>query len=179
MGRRATETLDVSERGEIRVSLDWKVEIAECGDLVQDDDEVAPPGEAERRWNRYVELADSVTGDEGPAGVAAIVSSLKAEEDYGAYQAAHAALGRFPRADLGLGVADAAEGLLSIPLDSSGNVLLILARAGSMAVDSFNEATLSIDPKVRVAIRKLVEFHESEEWLSEGNLQKVLLMSRS
>lgn len=165
-------------RSEIRVSSDWKVEIVECGDLVQDDDEVTPPDEAERRWNRYVELADSVTGDEGPTGVAAIVSSLKAEEDYGAYQAAHAALDRFPRAELGQGVADAARALLSIPQDGSGNVLLILAQAGPAAVNAFNETIRSIDPDVRVSIRELVEFHESEEWLSEGSVQNVLLMPR-
>ncbi|MEU0171670.1 hypothetical protein ABZ214_40545 [Streptomyces iakyrus] len=159
--------------------LDWKVEIVECGDLVQDDDEVTPADEAERRWNRYVELADSVTGDEGPAGVAAIVSSLKAEEDYGAYQAAHAALGRFPHSDLGQGVADAAKELLSIPRDGSGNILLILTQAGPVAVDAFNEAIQAADPDVRISIRELVEFHESEEWLSESSARNLLLMPRT
>ncbi|MFJ5266493.1 hypothetical protein ACIQAC_39165 [Streptomyces sp. NPDC088387] len=161
------------------MSSDWKVEIVECGDLVQDDDEVAPPDEAERRWNRYVELADSVTGDEGPAGVAAIVSSLKAEEDCGAYQAAHAALGRYPCSDLGQGVAGAAKELLSIPRDGSGNILLILSQAGPVAVNVFNEAMHAVDPDVRVSIRELVEFHESEEWLSERSAQKVLLVPRT
>jgi hypothetical protein len=161
------------------VSSDWKVEIVECGDLVQDDDEVTPQGEAERRWNRYVELADSVTGNEGPSGVAAIVSSLKAEEDYGAYQAAHAALSRFPHSDLGRGVADAARELLSIPQDRSGNILLILIHAGPAAVNAFNEAIQSANPDVRVSVRELVEIHESEEWLSEGGTQNVLLMPRA
>lgn len=161
------------------VSPDWKVEIVECGDLVQDDDEATPPGEAERRWNRYVELADSVTGNEGPSGVAAIVSSLKAEEDYGAYQAAHSALSRFPCSDFGWGVADAARGLLSIPRDGSGNILLILTQAGPAAVNAFNEAIQAADPDVRVSVRELVEFHESEEWLSEGSVQNVLLMPRA
>lgn len=147
-------------------SEDWKVEIVECGDLVQDDDTVAPPGEAERRWNRYVELADSVTGDEGPGGVAAIVASLKAEDDYGAYQASHAALARFPHADLGKGMALAAEDLLVIPKDASGNALLILARTGPLAVDAFAEAIGRADSTVRGNIRNLVEFHESEEWLT-------------
>ncbi|MEV2189829.1 hypothetical protein AB0I02_02345 [Streptomyces phaeochromogenes] len=157
---------------------DWKVEIVECGDLVQDDDEVTPPDEAERRWNRYVELADSVTGSEGPDGVAAIVSSLKAEEDYGAYQAAHAALSRFPHPDLGKGAALAARGLVSIPKDGSGNVLLILARASSGAVNSFNEAMRAVDTDVQREMRELVEFHESEEWLSDEGVRNVLLMPR-
>ncbi|WP_179382155.1 hypothetical protein [Streptomyces sp. SA15] len=161
------------------MSSDWIVEIVECGDLVQDDDEVTPPEEAERRWNRYVELADSVTGDEGPDGVAAIVSSLRAEEDYGAYQAAHAALSRFPCSDLGKGVAMAARELVSIPTGGSGNVLLILARAGSVAVSSFNEAMQMVDADVRREIRELVDFHESEEWLSEEGVRNVLLAPRA
>ncbi|GIJ00617.1 hypothetical protein Slu03_29940 [Sediminihabitans luteus] len=161
------------------MSSDWRAEIVECGDLVQDDDEVTPPGEAERRWNRYVDLADSVNGSEGSSGVAAIVSSLRAEEDYGAYQAAHAALGRFPHSDLGQGVADASRELLSIPQDQSGNVLLILIRSGPAAVKSFNEAIRAADPDVRVSVRELVEFHESEEWLSEGHAKNVLLTPRA
>ncbi|MFJ5877424.1 hypothetical protein ACIQD1_22235 [Streptomyces sp. NPDC093088] len=160
------------------MSPDWKVEIIECGDLVQDDDEVTPPDEAERRWNRYVELADSVTGNEGPAGVAAIIGSLKAEEDYGAYQAAHAALARFPHSDLGVGAALAARELLSIPKGGSGNVLLILTRSGPVAVNSFNEAVGVADAGVRSALRELVEFHESEEWLSDEGDQNLLLIPR-
>jgi hypothetical protein len=160
------------------VFSDWEAEIVECGDLVQDNDEVTPLGEAERRWNRYVELADSVTGEEGPSGVAAIVSSLKADEDYGAYQAAHAALGRFPPSDLGRGVADAAGQLLSIPRDESGNILLIVARTGPAAVRSFNEAMRAAEPAVRVLVGELVEFHESEVWLGEDGDRNVLLMPR-
>lgn len=160
------------------MSSDWKDEIVECGDLVQDDDGETPVEEAERRWNRYVELADSVTGSEGSGGVSAIVSSLRAAEDYGAYQAAHAALSRFPHSDLGKGMAAAARDLVSIPKDSSGNVLLILVRAGSVAVDSFNEAMRSVDAAVQLEVRELVEFHESEEWLADEDVRNVLLMPR-
>ncbi|MGW8353630.1 hypothetical protein [Streptomyces wedmorensis] len=166
------------EQSEGCMSSDWKAEIVECGDLVQDDDEATPPEEAARRWNRYVELADSVTGEEGAEGVSVIVSSLKAEEDYGAHQAAHAALSRFPRSDLGEGVALAARGLASIPKDASGNVLLILARAGSVAVNSFNEAIRASEPSVQGEMRALVEFHEADEWLSGEGVRNVLLMPR-
>ncbi|MGX1911916.1 hypothetical protein ACWIID_24080 [Streptomyces phaeochromogenes] len=160
------------------MSSDWKVEIVECGDLVQDDDEVTHPDEAERRWNRYVELADSVAGSEGPTAVAAIVSSLRAEEDYGAYQAAHAALNRFPHSDLGKGVALAARDLVAIPKDGSGNVLLILAQASSAAVTTFNEAMRAADADVQREMSELVEFHESEEWLSDEGVRNVLLTPR-
>ncbi|MDH6517143.1 hypothetical protein M2163_005876 [Streptomyces sp. SAI-135] len=160
------------------MSSDWKTEIVECGDLVQDDDEFTPPEEAARRWNRYVQLADSVTGKEGAEGVAAIVSSLRAEEDYGAYQAAHAALSRFPPVDLGKGVALAASELVSIPKDGSGNVLLILARSGSVAVNSFNETIRASHSSIQGDMRALVEFHEEEEWLSDEAVRNVLLTPR-
>ncbi|MFD9891743.1 hypothetical protein ACFWY9_20585 [Amycolatopsis sp. NPDC059027] len=149
------------------MSSEWKAEIVACGDLIQDDDDSAPPEEAERRWNRYVELADAVTGAEGPEGVAAIVASLKAEDDYGAYQAAHAALSRFPHKDLGEGMAQAAGDLLALPKDNNGNVLLILAHAGPDAVRAFTDAVRGATPEVRAALRELVEFHESEEWLTD------------
>lgn len=170
--RRASKT-------EITMPTDWKLEIAECGDLVQDDDESAATGEAERRWNRYVEIADSVTGEEGPEGAAAIISSLKAEDDYGAYQAAHAALSRFSPSDFGTGAALAVDALLTIPLDNSGNVLLILAQASPVTVNSFNSAIQKLDSATQSKVRELVELHESEEWLSEDSVKNILLRSRS
>ncbi|WP_125695559.1 hypothetical protein [Amycolatopsis sp. WAC 04169] len=157
---------------------DWKIEIVECGDLVQDDDDVTPQDEAERRWNRYVELADSVIGNEGSAGVAAIVASFRAEEDYGAYQSAHAALRRFPAEDLGKGVAQAASDMLAIPKDNSGNVLMILTRSDPIAVNSFNEELGVTDSGLRNGMRQLVEFHESEEWLSGVESRNLFLVPR-
>ncbi|MER6666713.1 hypothetical protein ABT256_19375 [Amycolatopsis japonica] len=165
-----------TERDNKPVSSDWKIEIVECGELVQDDDGVTPQDEAERRWNRYVELADSVIGNEGPEGVAAIVASLRAEEDYGAYQSAHAALRRFPGEDLGKGVAQAATEMLAIPNDNSGNVLMILTRCGPVAVNSFNEEFGVIDSAMRNRMRELVEFYESEEWLSGVEDRNLLLV---
>ncbi|MER7860980.1 hypothetical protein ABTX61_17885 [Amycolatopsis japonica] len=167
-----------AERDNKLVSSGWKVEIVECGDLVQDDDDVTPQDEAERRWNRYIELADSVTGDEGSTGVAAIVASLRAEEDYGAYQSAHSALQRFPGEDLGKGVARAASDMLAIPKDNSGHVLMILTRSGPVAVNAFNEEFGTTDSGLRNGMRQLVEFHESEEWLSGIEDRNLLLVPR-
>ncbi|MEV6716843.1 hypothetical protein AB0M48_32965 [Lentzea sp. NPDC051208] len=156
---------------------DSKLEIVECGELVQDGDDVAQE-EAERRWNRYVELADGVTGGEGIAGVAALVASLTAEEDYGAHQAVYGALARFPQADFGAGVAAAAKDLVALPRDNSGNVLLILVRSGSVAVRAFDTAVQAADPKARNSVRALIELHESEEWLSAEGDRGVLLQPR-
>ncbi|MEU7179279.1 MULTISPECIES: hypothetical protein [Streptomyces] len=156
----------------------WEEEIIECGDLVQDDDESVPPEEAERRWNRYVELADAVTGAEGAGGVAALVSSLTAVEDYGAHQAVHDALSRFPATDLGSGVVRAGAKLLEIPENNGGNVLLLLCRSGEDSVTAFNNAALAIDADTKAALLGLIEHHESEEWLSAEKDRGRLLMPR-
>ncbi|ASU79689.1 hypothetical protein CDG81_17010 [Actinopolyspora erythraea] len=160
------------------MSVDWKVEIVECGDIVQDEDDTVPQDEAERRWNRYVELADSVTGDEGPEAVVPIVSSLRAEDDYGAYQAAYRALQRFPLADLGKGVAWAAEELTRIPYDQSGDVLLIVARLPAEAAEAFNQEIKSVPREVRNRLRDVVDFHEANEWLAEDGDKGVIKVPR-
>ncbi|GAA3032290.1 hypothetical protein LV79_003097 [Actinokineospora globicatena] len=144
--------------------VEWAVELVECGDLVQDADESGSQEEAERRWNRYVELVDAVTGAEGPAGAAALVASLRAAQDYGAYQATYAALQQFPPQVLGEGIAGAAQQLLTIPSDNAGIVLMLLAKTGEGAVSAF-DAALAAD--VRERVRDLVAEHEAGEWLSE------------
>jgi hypothetical protein len=143
---------------------DWARELFDMGDIRQDDDERT---DGEAIWNRYVELADAVVGDEGAAGVAAIIASLRAVDDYGAYQAAHSALARFPQPDLGRGVVMAAETLRTIPADNGGVVLLLLARSGPDAVAAFTDGAVAADPRSRAILRDLVARHESDEWLSE------------
>ncbi|SFE57551.1 hypothetical protein SAMN04487819_11713 [Actinopolyspora alba] len=160
------------------MSVDWKVEIVECGEIVQDEDDTVPQDEAERRWNRYVELVLSVTGDEGPEGVVAIVSSLRAEEDYGAYESAYAALQRFPLADLGKGVAWAAEELTRIPYDPSGIVLVIVARLPAEAAEAFNQEIKSVPGDVRNRLRDVVDFHEANDWLAEDGDKGVIKVPR-
>ncbi|SDJ72482.1 hypothetical protein SAMN04487820_101492 [Actinopolyspora mzabensis] len=160
------------------MSVDWKVELVECGDIVQDEDDTVPQDEAERRWNRYVELVDSVTGDEGPEAVVPIVSSLKVRYDYGAYQAAYGALERFPAADLGKGAALAAEELTRIPYDQSGVVLVTVARSPTGAVEAFNEAVKFVPGEVRNRLRDVVDFHEANEWLAEDGDSGIIKVPR-
>ncbi|SDJ72421.1 hypothetical protein SAMN04487820_101489 [Actinopolyspora mzabensis] len=160
------------------MSVDWKVEIVEYGDIPQFGDDTVPQDEAERRWNRYVELADSVTGDEGPEGVVAIVSSLKVQDDYDAYESAHGALQRFPPADLGKGVAWAAEELTRIPYDRSGIVLVIVARLPAAAAEAFNEAVKSVPGEVRNRLRDVVDFHEANDWLAEDGDKGIIKVPR-
>lgn len=156
----------------------WESEIIVCGDLIQDGDPRFTPEEAEERWNRFVELADEVSGEEGPSGVAAIVSSLKADDDYGAYQSAFSALERFPDEVLGKGVALAAPNLLDLPRHSSGEVLVTVVDAGEDAIGAFGEEMRSGDPSTLTAMIELIQYHESSEWLAEEQHRRKLLMPR-
>jgi hypothetical protein len=42
----------------------WRDEILAVSNIVQDDDESVSDEEAERRFNRFIELVDAVQGDE-------------------------------------------------------------------------------------------------------------------
>jgi len=71
-------------------------ELTFTGGIVQDSDESVPWPEREQRFNRYIELLDSIKGDEGLGTAKAIIKSMQAEQDYGAYQTTQRTLGKFP-----------------------------------------------------------------------------------
>ncbi|MFD5141625.1 hypothetical protein ACFWMX_36295 [Streptomyces sp. NPDC058378] len=150
----------------------WPDEIFACGNLPQENSEETQE-EGARLWERYVQLADNVVGDEGVAGVAALVRSLRVEEDFGAYQAALSALERFPLNVFGAGVADSAQSLAGIPECWSGNVLLMVARAKPSA-RSFIERFALLKPDEQLSLRRLIDFHESHEWLREDDVKGKL-----
>lgn len=75
---------------------DWCKELRRNSKLVQDDDVTTSPEEAEQRINRYNQLVDMVNGKETQEVFQALVDSIRVPEDYGAYEAVHAALWKFP-----------------------------------------------------------------------------------
>ncbi|MFD7398484.1 hypothetical protein [Streptomyces virginiae] len=152
----------------------WADEIFACGDLPQENTEETEELGA-RLYERYLELADHVVGNEGVAGVAALVRSFRVEEDFGAYQASLSALERFPLDVLGAGVANSAYALSEMPDCWSGNILLIVARE-EPSVRAFNEACASLGTAERESLKRLVAFHESNEWLAEDDDQGKLIV---
>ncbi|MFD5323985.1 hypothetical protein [Streptomyces sp. NPDC127092] len=152
----------------------WADEIFDCGDLPQENTEETSE-EGARRWERYTQLADGVTGSEGTAGVSALIRSFRVDEDFGAYESAIAALQRFPRDVLGRGVAESAATLTEIPEDWSGNVLLLTVQMGQGSIDAFNRGISSLAPRERESLARLIEFHESNEWLSESDCRGKLI----
>ncbi|OLT25424.1 hypothetical protein BJF79_12610 [Actinomadura sp. CNU-125] len=158
----------------------WRRELLSTADLVQDGDPSVPTGEAERRWDRYVALADMVDGTEGPAAVHALITSLHAEEGYGAHQAVYGALERFPSQDLVSGTAMAASDLLNLPRDHSGQVLqLVTLMADAEDLRNFGAAFDRLEPEVRAALASLISHHEAEEWLADERSLGLLRPAQS
>ncbi|MEU9235139.1 hypothetical protein [Streptomyces subrutilus] len=153
----------------------WSDEIFSCGNLPQENiEETAEEGA--RLWERYVRLADEVVGDEGTAGVASLIRSLRVEEDFGAYQSSLSALQRFPRTVFGTGVAKSAATLADIPECWSGNVLLLVVRLGQESTRAFNDACAGLGVEDREKLERLIDFHESNEWLAEDEDRGKLIL---
>jgi hypothetical protein len=77
-------------------AADWCKELLSNSKLVQDDDDSTSPEEAERRFNRYVQLVNMVNGKETQEVFQALIDSVRVPEDYGAYEAVHNAIWKFP-----------------------------------------------------------------------------------
>ena len=77
-------------------TADWCKELLGNSKLVQDGDDSTSSEEAERRFNRYVQLVDMVNGKEAQEVFQALVDSICVSEDYGAYEAVHNAIWKFP-----------------------------------------------------------------------------------
>ncbi len=81
----------------IKMSIDdWCKELVQNSKLVQDDDDTVAPEEAERRFNRFVQLVDMVNGKETQLVFQTLVDAIRMPEDYGAYESIHNALWKFP-----------------------------------------------------------------------------------
>lgn len=75
---------------------EFEKEILFTGNIVQDSDTTIGWPERENRFNRYLELLDSINGTEGIYFARAIIKSMQADSDYGAYQTTQRVLGKFP-----------------------------------------------------------------------------------
>ncbi len=146
----------------------WRRELLATSDLVQDDDDSIDEDEAERRWNRYVELAGNIDGTEGPWAVHVLITSLTALQDYGAHEAVFGALERFPPGALGRGTVMAAAELLTIPDDRSGHILQLLSLLSNVDhLQAFGVAFAELPSNVRAGLESLIARHENNEWLAD------------
>lgn len=159
----------------------WREELLSTGNIVQDDDDSVPQPEQERRFNRYVELLDAVTGSEGIETFVALVDSLQAEQDYGAYAQTYNTLWRFPPILAAQGLIVALPALIQRQENCAGNILCTLGNAtpgrGDNLLFAFNQALAAASPPARAAIMDFVTREENDGWLDgprKGRIRPIL-----
>ena len=98
----------------------WRKELLQTGGIVQDGDTSVPQEVAEKRFNRYVEMVEAVSGQEGIEAFMTLIESLQAKDDYGAYETTYRALWRFPPGVVAHGLVAALPRLIQRQPDRAG-----------------------------------------------------------
>ena len=148
---------------------DLESELIACGRIVQDNDASVSVEEAEHRFNRYVELVDSIRGTEDVRTARALLSSMQAVHDYGAYQAALGKLvfGFPPSVVSEAVVAEAPRLIIELP-QWAGEVLNMLVQAQGKSEElvlAFNSKLAHAPAAEREAIIRFIRAQEREGWL--------------
>jgi len=147
----------------------WRKELLFTGNIVQDGDESVSQSDREQRFNRYLEMIDAVCGDEGVEGFVALMDSLQAEDDYGAYQSTYGALRRFPSKVAAQGLTTALPSLIVRHRDCAGDILCQLANGTSIqsqaTLSEFQKELAKADAQTQAAIMGFVAREENGGWL--------------
>lgn len=151
---------------------EWELELVQTGKIVQDGDTSVSPDEAERRFNRYVELVDMVEGDEGPKVVRALVRSIQVRYDYGAYQGTmNAILGKFPTELMVPVLLSELPDLIQRQPEWAGDIINQVAHqnntAAKIMVESFNREVSKLLPQDRQSIMEFIRQEENGGWLED------------
>jgi len=145
----------------------WRDEILALSDIPQDDDESVPLREAERRFNRFVELVDRVKGDDPDTVFLTLMETLKDQDDYGAYEGVFEALQHLQPARRGRLIADGMLPLLRRAPDLAGDVLTQVALDTDEVVAAFNRACAERAlPEERRELSDFIAAQEHDGWLS-------------
>lgn len=147
----------------------WQSELTFTGNIVQDGDETVSDAERHARFMRYIELLDAVDGSEGIDAARAIIRSIQARDDYGAYQTTQHALGRFPSAVSLRALIDELPSLIDRQRDWAGELLCGLANSVGTEwepdVEEFNALLRESPESVRQVISDLIANEEDNGWL--------------
>ena len=147
----------------------WKSELIFTGDIVQDADDTVSHTERHARFMRYVELLDAVDGSEGIDAARAVIQSIQARDDYGAYQTTQRALGRFPPSISLQALIDELPSLIDRQRDWAGELLCGLANAVGTECEPDIEKFIGLLVKTPSSSREVItDFIAKEEkggWL--------------
>jgi hypothetical protein len=147
----------------------WREELLQTGNIVQDGDTAVPQEEKEKRFNIYVEMVKAVSGQEGREAFITLVESLQAKDDYGAYQATYGALWRFPPSVAAHGLIASLPRLVERHPDYAGDILAQLANATRdqdlAFLSAFRGALGSAPADAQNAILDFIIREENNGWL--------------
>ena len=146
----------------------WKAELLIVGNIVQDDDTTTPPDEAQRRFQRYFAMLDALTGAEGAHYALAIVQSVQAGHDYGAYQTANRAAWRFGEMAYCAALLHELPRLIASLPDWAGDFLVGIANGAgtphASAITCFNTLLADAPPAQQALIADFIAQEEDDGW---------------
>jgi hypothetical protein len=161
---------------------EWQKELIFTGNIVQDTNESVPQPEAERRFNRYIELLDMVEGDEGQQVLTSVIRSIQVKHDYGAYQTTLGIiLWKFPP-DLMIPVLlSELPTLIHRQPDWAGDIINQIAQQhdteNKVLTELFNKEIAKLSNDSREIIVQFVRNEENGGWL--GHLRGILCLSEA
>ena len=149
--------------------MQYSDELLFTGNIVQDSDTSVGWPEREDRFKRYMVLLDSIDGTEGLQTAQLVIRSMRARDDYGAYQAAQNVFFRFPASVAGPALVLELPDMIRENSEWAGEVLCTLANEISLEetphITSFCEALHSAPRKDRVRIEEFILEQEAGGWL--------------
>jgi hypothetical protein len=149
----------------------WEIELIETGRIVQDDDKSISPEEAEFRFIRYMNLVDLVEGVEGMVAARALLRSIQAKHDYGAYEnTINKLVFLFPPEQVVEAMLTELPRLIQNNERWAGDLLSFITRTQNLApvlIFEFNEALKLAAPIIQTKIIQFIRAQEAEGWLED------------
>ncbi len=147
----------------------WKSELLFTGNIVQDSDDTVSDAHRQQRFIRYTDLLEAIDGTEGIEAARAIIQSMQAKDDYGAYQTTQRALGRFPSAIYLQAVICELPALIDRQRDWAGELLCGLANSVGTKwepdIKGFNDLLGAAPQAVQRVIKGFISREETDGWL--------------
>ncbi len=147
----------------------WKAELLFTGNIIQDGDKSVDFDERHRRFMRFVEMVDALTGNEGSLAVDALFESIQVNYSYGAYHSIDHALARFPEMEYLSGLARALPRLIENLPDQAGEQLVSVANGmdgkWEYQISIFNRIVSESTADIKAAIISFVREQERDGWL--------------
>lgn len=150
----------------------WKKDILFYGHIVQDDDDTVEPDEAEKRFNKYLELIDCVEGTEDIEIAQYLIKSIKSQNDYGAYQTTmNKMMFDFPPKVFSTALINELSDLINRQSDWAGDLLSSIANfkgtENEKILQMFNNELKSSQINYKNKIIDFIQKEEKDGWLED------------